>query len=94
MAETITTLVTAAKKSKFSMISHLTVDGKLKALMQIIGTSFADVLIVWDELADFIEKQMLLTKVHTPCITLPHSLLLLGCLCSWIWYIYFLSEKD
>ncbi|XP_011405838.1 PREDICTED: coiled-coil domain-containing protein 81-like [Amphimedon queenslandica] len=47
MAETISTLVAAAKKSKFSMINHLSID---------------DVLIVWDELADFIEKQMLMTK--------------------------------
>lgn len=35
MAETISTLVAAAKKSKFSMINHLSIDGECISLLQL-----------------------------------------------------------
>lgn len=47
MSETVCTLVAEAKKSKYSLIPHLLED---------------DILIVWDALSGFIEKQMLQVK--------------------------------
>lgn len=87
MAQTIANLVSEVKKSRYSLIPHLSEEGEnndvvlcgeLVLIICNAAVSSPDILSVWDGVSEHVEKQMLHQKVGNRALG-PNHFLMFGC---------------